>query len=76
MRYQSFISSKIEKYLAKFVVCCSVIDSIMFSFFQWMFPTVHNSMKPLTDMNIGRSVERMLKLAVSLYHRALWNNKN
>ncbi|XP_030644888.1 diacylglycerol O-acyltransferase 1a [Chanos chanos] len=31
---------------------------------QWMVPTIQNSMKPFQDMDFGRMVERLLKLAV------------
>ncbi|WKY13600.1 hypothetical protein Q1695_004438 [Nippostrongylus brasiliensis] len=31
---------------------------------QWVVPTVHNSMRPLSEMEVGRSVERLLKLAI------------
>ncbi|KAK6009204.1 hypothetical protein OSTOST_25897, partial [Ostertagia ostertagi] len=31
---------------------------------QWIVPTVHNSMRPLNEMEFGRSLERLLKLAI------------
>uniref|UniRef100_A0AAQ5X1W4 O-acyltransferase n=1 Tax=Amphiprion ocellaris TaxID=80972 RepID=A0AAQ5X1W4_AMPOC len=31
---------------------------------QWMVPTIQNSMKPFQEMDFGRMVERLLKLAV------------
>ncbi|KAL6744257.1 hypothetical protein Aduo_017210 [Ancylostoma duodenale] len=31
---------------------------------QWVVPTVHNSMKPLSEMEVGRCLERLLKLAI------------
>ncbi|VDL84616.1 unnamed protein product [Nippostrongylus brasiliensis] len=31
---------------------------------QWVVPTVHNSMRPLSEMEVGRCVERLLKLAI------------
>ncbi|VDM53883.1 unnamed protein product [Angiostrongylus costaricensis] len=31
---------------------------------QWVVPTVHNSMRPLSEMEIGRCLERLLKLAI------------
>uniref|UniRef100_A0A663E0R1 O-acyltransferase n=1 Tax=Aquila chrysaetos chrysaetos TaxID=223781 RepID=A0A663E0R1_AQUCH len=32
--------------------------------FQWMVPTIQNSMKPFRDMDYSRIIERLLKLAV------------
>lgn len=34
-------------------------------YLQWIIPTVNNSLKPLTDMEIPLVIERLLKLAVS-----------
>ncbi|KAG1664886.1 Diacylglycerol O-acyltransferase 1 [Nymphon striatum] len=31
---------------------------------QWMIPTIHNSMKPLQEMDVTRMIARLLKLAV------------
>lgn len=31
---------------------------------QWILPLVHNSMKPLANMDAARVVERLLKLAI------------
>ncbi|KAK6055283.1 MBOAT family protein [Cooperia oncophora] len=31
---------------------------------QWIVPTVHNSMRPLNEMELGRCLERLLKLAI------------
>ncbi|KJH48691.1 MBOAT family protein [Dictyocaulus viviparus] len=31
---------------------------------QWVVPTVHNSMRPLSEMELGRCLERLLKLAI------------
>lgn len=63
LRFNSVFSS-----LSMFENIFTHINSVFCSLFQWMFPTIHNSMKPLADMDISRSVERLLKLAVSLLY--------
>uniref|UniRef100_A0A8C2WFW6 O-acyltransferase n=1 Tax=Cyclopterus lumpus TaxID=8103 RepID=A0A8C2WFW6_CYCLU len=38
--------------------------AIFICVFQWMVPTIQNSMKPFQEMDFSRMVERLLKLAV------------
>lgn len=43
----------------------SGVDLLICLYLQWIIPTVNNSLKPLTDMEIPLVIERLLKLAVS-----------
>lgn len=54
-----------KRFLLKRIIEMIFLSQLMLGCIQqWMFPTVHNSMKPLADMDISRSVERLLKLAI------------
>lgn len=54
-----------KRFLLKRIIEMIFLSQLMLGCIQqWMFPTVHNSMKPLADMDISRCVERLLKLAV------------
>lgn len=43
----------------------SEFELLICLYLQWIIPTVNNSLKPLTDMEIPLVIERLLKLAVS-----------
>lgn len=44
----------------------SWVELLICLYLQWIIPTVNNSLKPLTDMEIPLVIERLLKLAVSI----------
>lgn len=44
----------------------SGVELLICLYLQWIIPTVNNSLKPLTDMEIPLVIERLLKLAVSI----------
>ncbi|KAK3603413.1 hypothetical protein CHS0354_009392 [Potamilus streckersoni] len=50
--------------LKRFLEMLFLSSLIMGLIQQWIIPTVRNSMKPLVEMEFGRVVERLLKLAI------------
>lgn len=47
-----------------------IIGIVIGAFQQWIVPTVKNSMKPIQEMDVGRGLERLMKLAVP--NHLLW----
>ncbi|XP_058971297.2 diacylglycerol O-acyltransferase 1 [Pocillopora verrucosa] len=47
-----------------------IIGIVIGAFQQWIVPTVKNSMKPIQEMDVGRGLERIMKLAVP--NHLLW----
>lgn len=43
------------------------VNIMMALFQQWMVPSVQNSFEPFSNMDVGKAVERLLKLAVRIY---------
>ena len=59
----SYIRSLIEP-----VIHAVVFILFLFDVFQWMLPIVDNARTPFKESNISKMVERILKLAVSVYN--------
>ncbi|KAL3860276.1 hypothetical protein ACJMK2_010419 [Sinanodonta woodiana] len=54
-----------KRFLMKRVLEMLFLSSLIMGLIQqWIIPTVRNSMKPLVEMEFGRVVERLLKLAI------------
>jgi diacylglycerol O-acyltransferase-1 len=56
-RRKSFIAKRLVEFVAFSFVCIALCQ-------QWVMPLVKNSMAPFSEMDIGRMVERVLKLAI------------
>ncbi|WAR12309.1 DGAT1-like protein [Mya arenaria] len=50
--------------IKRFVEMLFLIQLIGACIQQWVLPLVHNSLKPLSDMDAARVIERLLKLAI------------
>ncbi|VDK53894.1 unnamed protein product, partial [Cylicostephanus goldi] len=56
-RRKSFLIKRFVEFVFLSFLIASLIQ-------QWMVPTVHNTMKPLSEMEYSRCLERLLKLAI------------